>query len=204
MKIIGITGGVGCGKSELLKYLEEQYPCLVIRTDETAKELELPGGPCYEALVSLLKNEEGEFLLPDGRIDPKEMAARIFQDASLLKKVNELVHPAVEQAVLARVREASESGRYRFFFIESALLIEAGYEKYLDALWYIYCDERVRRGRLKASRGYSDEKIGGILRSQLAESTFRQHADAVVDNSGTLRSAYRQMDRLLSAMEEPG
>ncbi len=217
MKIIGVTGGVGCGKSELLRYLEEKYPCVVVRTDETAKELELPGGLCYEALVSLLRNAEknefqdpaclsragnSELILPDGRINPQEMAARIFRDRQLLAEVNALIHPAVEHAVLARIADAADSGKYRFFFIEAALLIEAGYEKYLDGLWYIFCDERVRRERLRVSRGYSDEKTDSILKSQLPDEVFRQHADAVIDNSGTLPSAFRQIDRLIAVFEQ--
>jgi dephospho-CoA kinase len=64
-------------------------------------------------------------------------------------------------------------------------------------MWYIYCDENERRRRLKASRGYSDEKIDNILKSQLSEQTFRENADVVIDNSGALEYACAQVDQAL-------
>ena len=82
--------------------------------------------------------------------------------------------------------------------MEAALLIEAGYDADVDELWYIYCDEDERRRRLKASRGYSDEKIDSILKSQLPEDVFRQHADVVINNIGALETALREVDAALT------
>ena len=92
MKVIGITGGVGAGKSEVLAYLERCPGCRVIMADRAAHRLEEPGEACYEPLTALLGTE---ILDASGRIDRQKMAARIFGDGELLRKVNGIVHPAV-------------------------------------------------------------------------------------------------------------
>ena len=81
--------------------------------------------------------------------------------------------------------------------IEAALVIENGYSKIVDEMWYIHTDEKTRRDRLKASRGYSDEKIDSIMREQLSEEEFHKNCSTVIDNSKTLESAYGQIDRKL-------
>ena len=125
------------------------------------------------------------------------MARRIFSEPDLLQKVNNLVHPAVKEYILSSFAEEKEAGVLDFFVVEAALLIECGYGENVDAMWYIYCDENERRRRLKASRGYSDEKIDNILKSQLSEQTFRENADVVIDNSGALEYACAQVDEAL-------
>ena len=93
MKVIGITGGVGAGKSEVLAYLSRHYNCRVIMADKVAHQLEEPGERCFEPLKALLGIQ---ILNPEGRIDRQKMAARIFGDVELLGKVNAIVHPAVK------------------------------------------------------------------------------------------------------------
>ena len=90
--------------------------------------------------------------------------------------------------------EEKERKKLDYLFIEAALLIENGYDKIVDELWYIYADVEVRRQRLKASRGYSDEKIDDILKGQLSDEEFRKYADFVIDNSGDENDTRRQID----------
>ncbi len=194
MKIIGFTGGIGSGKTQVLSYIEENYDCLVILADEVAHKVKEPGQECYAALVELL----GEGILAaDGRIDRTVMAEKIFSGDKLLEKVNGLIHPAVKQYILAAIAQARRDGKPDFLFIEAALLIEGGYKDIVDELWYIYAPEQVRRDRLKASRAYSEEKITGIFGKQLSEEEFRRHCRVVIDNGGSLEDTYRQIDRKL-------
>ena len=86
MKVIGITGGVGAGKSEVLKYIQEQYNCRVILADDVGNEVKLPGNACYEALIEVLGRD---ILTKEGFIDKKKMADKIFCNQSLLQKVND-------------------------------------------------------------------------------------------------------------------
>lgn len=194
MKVIGITGGVGAGKSEILSYLNEHCNCRILMADRLAEELEQPGQVCYDQLLALLGRE---ILQEDGRIDRKKMAARIFADKSLLEAVNAMIHPAVKQAILQIIRDEREAARLDYLFIEAALLIEDGYAEIVDELWYIHTEEKVRRQRLKASRGYTDEKIDSILREQLSEEEFYRYCHYVIENSGSLESVYEQLDKKL-------
>lgn len=194
MKVIGITGGVGAGKSEILSYLKEHCNCRIVMADRLAEELEQPGRDCYNQLLALLGRE---ILQEDGRIDRRKMAAGIFADKSLLKAVNAVIHPAVKQAILQIIRDEKEAARLDYLFIEAALLIEEGYAEIADQLWYIHTEEEIRRQRLKASRGYTDEKIDSILREQLSEEEFYRHCHLVIENSGSLESVYEQLDKKL-------
>ena len=189
MITIGVTGGVGAGKSEILRYLDNNYSCRILMSDNAAKELEAPGGILYEPLVRLLEEKtpengaHGPLLLENGEIDKQEMAGRIFSDPLLLTRINELVHPAVNKYIHDEIERERISGEREFFILESALLIENGYDRILDSMWYIYCEESVRSMRLKASRGYSDEKIRSIMMRQVSEEVFRTHCDTVIDNT---------------------
>ncbi len=212
MITIGVTGGVGAGKSEILHYLEREYNCRVLLSDDAAKELERPGRALYEPLVNLLSDsslseeEARESLLDqNGEINKKEMARRIFADPGLLQKVNELVHPAVNQYILDEIRREGEAGEKEFFVLESALLVENGYDKIMDSMWYIYCERSVREQRLKSSRGYSNEKIRQIMDSQVSDEVFRKVCDVVIDNTGALTGeggALSQVDAAIAALRE--
>lgn len=194
MKVIGITGGVGAGKSEILDYISRNYNSRIILADEVAHQVKEPGEICYKPLIVLLTEE---ILNEDGSINKQRMAEKIFSSEELLAQVNEIIHPAVKDTIIKAIEEERESKIYDFLFIEAALLIEAGYLEIVDELWYIYADEQIRRKRLKESRNYSDEKIDSIMESQLDEKEFRKHCKVVIDNSGSLAKSYEQIDRKL-------
>ncbi len=194
MRLIGVTGGVGAGKSEVLNYIKKHYKCRIYLADEVAHLVKVKGEECYYELVSLLGED---ILQEDGEINKSAMAAKIFADDALLEQVNEIVHPQVRIYLEKRIREAQEDVDTEIMFIEAALLIEAGYKELVDELWYIYADVEVRKKRLMSSRGYSEEKIHQIMEAQLSEEVFRKECDFVIDNSGTLADSYRQIRKKL-------
>lgn len=194
MRLIGVTGGVGAGKSEVLNYIKKHYKCRIYLADEVAHLVKVKGEDCYYELVALLGED---ILQPDGEINKSAMAAKIFADDELLERVNEIVHPQVRIYLEKRIKEAQEDSNIEIMFIEAALLIEAGYKELVDELWYIYADVEVRKKRLMSSRGYSEEKIRQIMEAQLSEEVFRQECDFVIDNSGTLADSYRQIRKKL-------
>ena len=195
MKLIGITGGVGAGKSLVLQLLQKLCRCRVLLADEAGNEVKLPGQPCYERLVELLGRQ---VLAPDGTIDRKKMAERIFADPALLEQVNGIIHPEVKRYILKQVEEERSKGEIDYFFLEAALLIECGYGAVVDELWYVHADPAVRRQRLMESRGYSDEKVRQIFDSQLSEEEFRAHCRVVIENNGDIRETERQLLAALS------
>lgn len=194
MRVIGVTGGVGTGKSALLQYVAEKYNCKVLLADEIAHKVKEPGQPCYKKLVGLLSPE---ILDEDGTIHKGKMAEKIFESDRLREKVNEMIHPAVKKMIRDEITAARAGGKLDFLFIEAALLIEDGYLDIVDEMWYIYALEEVRRSRLKEARNYSDEKIDAIIKSQLTEDVFRTNCSVVIDNSESLLAAFRQIDMKL-------
>ena len=194
MKIIGITGGVGCGKSEVIRYIVKNYNCYVIFADDVAKQLQEKGNVCYDEIVALL----GEDILEEGgQIHKGKMAEKIFGNEELLQKVNAIVHPAVKEYVQKKMKEQEEENCVDFFLIEAALLIECGYGDIVDEMWYVYTADEIRRERLKESRGYSDEKIDQIFASQLSYDEFKNACTFLLDNSGEIEMTHKQIDNKL-------
>jgi len=121
----------------------------------------------------------------------------IFSDDNKRKKLNAIVHPAVKNYVRKQYQLEKERGTIQVLVLEAALLIEGHFDEICDELWYIYTSEENRRARLKASRGYSDEKIDGIFKSQLQEEEFRKATQVVIDNNNTVEETFRQIDNAL-------
>ncbi len=198
MRFIGITGGAGAGKSEILSYLAEKPGTKVMLADEIAHGQMEPGTECYRKISRVFAGED--IFLPEGGLDRKKMASVIFSDARRRETVNEIVHPAVRESVLKAQKRAQESGQTRLLILEAALLIEEHYDEICDELWYIYATEEVRAERLMNNRGYSGEKVRRIFESQLAEEEYRRKCRVVIDNNGTVEEALRQLDEVLENM----
>ena len=129
--------------------------------------------------------------------DKVKMAEKIFANTYVLDAVNKLIHPAVEEYILKEMQTERKKQVIDVFFLEAALLIEAGYIPYMDELWYIYVDEQTRRLRLKESRAYSDEKIDAIMSSQLSEEVFQKECQIVIDNCGKFEDTCYQIDNVM-------
>lgn len=199
MRFVGITGGVGAGKTEILNFLAKQDGIEVMLADEIAHELMEPDGACYEKLTGLFAGD-GVFA-DDGSIKRDRMAEVIFSDAAKREALNAIVHPAVKEYVTERAEKERERGVLRILVLEAALLIEEGYDCICDELWYIYTTEENRRKRLMESRGYSKEKVAQIFQSQLSEETYRKYCATVIDNNGAKEDAIRQVAGLLKRKE---
>ena len=191
MIILGITGAVGAGKSTIMNRLKEQYGAYTIQADQVGHLLMKKGQICYDAI---LKQFGREILAEDGEIDRKKLGSIVFSNRELLLKLNNIIHPAVKQYILDQVEEKRQKG-CTLFVMEAALLLEEHYDAICDDLWYIYVNDEVRRARLKADRGYSDEKITEILENQLEDGIFRERCRYVVENNGDLDQTYEQMDK---------
>ena len=195
MKFIGITGGIGAGKSTVLSLLNENFNCRVVLADQVAAELMTPGHDCFDKVVAMPWPES--ILDESGHIDRPLMAKFMFADDSLRDLVNATVHPAVEKEVLNQVEIEKEKHNIEYFFFEAALLIECGYGKLVDEMWYIYASPEVREIRLMESRGYSKERIENTFNVQRSDESFREHCDRVIDNSGSKEETLAQLKALL-------
>lgn len=195
MKFIGITGGVGAGKSAILDYLKNKPDTKVMLADEIAHELMVPGTQCYDRLKAEFGTED--IYQKDGFFDRIKLAQVIFSDDEKRKKLNGIVHPAVRKYVIGQAAYERKEGRIKLLVLEAALLIEEHYDEICDELWYIYTSEENRRIRLKKQRNYSDEKINEIFNSQLTDEKFRKACRVVIDNNGTIEAAEAQIEAAL-------
>ena len=200
MRFIGITGGVGAGKSAILSYLAEKPNTRVMLADEIAHDLMEPGNDCYNQIVEefqgldILMETDGNEPAPFDRI---KLAQVIFSDANRREQMNGIVHPAVKEYVRQQYALELEKKELECLVLEAALLIEEEYDEICDELWYIYTSEENRRRRLKESRGYSDEKIDHIFKSQLSEEEFRASTQVTIDNNGDLEDTMKQIEKAL-------
>ena len=206
MRFIGITGGVGAGKSAILSYLAEKPKTKVMLADEIAHDLMEPGTDCYRQIVEqftgldiFLEHEvkDVDSTKEDRSFDRKKLAQVIFSDSQKRQQMNAIVHPAVKEYVRQQYAIEQKNGELDLLVLEAALLIEEEYDEICDELWYIYTSEENRRERLKISRGYSDEKIDNIFRSQLSEAEFRQSTQVTIDNNGDLVETKNQIEKAL-------
>ena len=193
MKILGITGGVGSGKSAVLDYLEAEYHAVICQLDDVARMLQQNGQVCFTKIVETFGEE---VIGKDLELDRQKLSEIVFSDAKKLQQLNEIVHPEVKRWVIKDIADKENSG-VPLYVIEAALLPTAGYETICDEMWYIYTNEKVRTERLKASRGYSEERIQNMIASQPKEEIFRRACCAVIENSGTFEDTKKQIGELL-------
>ena len=193
MKVLGITGGVGSGKSTVLEYLRESYGAYLIECDEVGRKLQEPGETCYRPMIELFGRQ---VVKEDNSIDRRAVAQMVFRDSRLREELNAIVHPAVKERVNLLITEHQDSP---LIVVEAALLLDDHYDEICDEIWYIYADEDTRRRRLKDSRGYTDERITQMFRSQRADESFRALCALTIDNSSeNVQNTFWQLDNALA------
>lgn len=174
---VGITGGIGSGKSLVCKYLEG-LGCKVLYADDIAKKL-------YSACPGLKKILIAEFgrdiLSSDGKINPVFLSEKIFYSKSKVKRVNEIVHPFVIKEKLRLFRKIKTG----IVITEAALIFESGFDRYLDYIIEVYSSQKTRIKRIKSRNNFSANKIKRIIDSQMSEQEKLKRADFVIYNNST-------------------
>lgn len=182
MKIIGLTGGIGSGKSFVAKVATTYFNVLHISTDEIARTQMLKGGVSYGRVIEEFSGYTDDLLLPDGEINRPALSKVVLNDPELLEKLDSITHPAVIDEVNSIIENEKEAGRYDAVLIETALIYEAGIDSTCDEVWYVYAPRLTRRKRLAVSRGYSDERIDGFFNGQKPEEEFLRRSTRTVPN----------------------
>ena len=194
MKVIGITGGVGCGKSFIMEQLQERYQAGIILTDLVAHDLMEPGGISYQEIVSCFGTK---ILQSDGKINRQALGAIVFKDKESLLKLNSITHPNVKKEVIRRIEEMKRAKEVSIIMVEAALLIEEHYDEICDELWFIDASDEVRIKRLMEKRGYTKEKCLSIMSNQLQRERFLEHCERVIYNDKTKEDAIAQLDAIM-------
>lgn len=180
MYVIGLTGGVGSGKSLAAQMLAEEKNAELLITDELGHTVMEKGTPCYDEI----RKHFGEDIVDqEGNIDRTTLAQRVFCDEAERTWLNRLIHPTVIRYIESYI--AGRRKRDGIIVLESALLFESGCDRFCDEIWYVSVSEAIRRKRLEESRGYSQEKITSILKRQMTCEEFQKRSDVVICNNGT-------------------
>lgn len=196
MKIIGITGGVGAGKSTVLDHLEKQYNACVLQADKIGHLVMEPGGICYGQVIALFGKQ---IIKNDKTIDRKMVSDVVFAHEEMRQKLDDIIHPAVKSYILDNIEEQKKAG-CTLMIVEAALLLEDHYDAFCDKVWYIHTDQEIRIERLMSSRGYTREKAENIIARQATEGFFREHADYIIQNNGDLDETWRQIEEGIRAL----
>ena len=193
MKVLGITGGVGAGKSTVLMYLKEHYGARVIQADQVGHLLQRPHESCYLRIVELFGST---VLNADGTINRSKLGAIVYADPQKMARLNAIMHPSIRRWIKSEVEAEQKRGCVPFVTVEAALLLEDHYDEICDEIWYVHTDDAVRIKRLQESRGYSEEMCRTIMANQKNECDFRAACQLVIDNSSDIvQNTYEQMDK---------
>lgn len=200
MKFIGLTGGVGAGKTTVLKAMKQMYRVRILIADEIAHEQMEPGTMCYKRLHEAFGS--CDIWRENGSINRSKLAQLLFSDEEKRRTLNGIVHPAVKEYILGEVEKERQKGYYEYVILEAALLIEDHYDTLCDELWYVYASEQTRKKRLMADRGYTEEKVERIFAAQFSDEVFRKYCSVVIDNDRDEQYVLEQIKQLYKSEEK--
>ncbi|MGA7913113.1 MAG: dephospho-CoA kinase [Candidatus Dormiibacterota bacterium] len=190
MKLIGLTGGVGSGKSTVADMLRE-LGAEVIDADEAAHAAYAPGSPGFDAVVREFGPEYGR----DGHIDRKRLGELVFNDDEARRRLNAIVHPLVREWMADRTAESAERGA-EVVVHDVPLLFENGLAAMYEEVILVYVPAAVQLERLRSGRGVPEDRARAMIAAQMPMDDKRRLARLVVDNSGTREETREQVKRL--------
>ncbi len=194
MLLVGLTGGIGSGKSTVSAMLAERG-AEVIDADHIAREVVMPG---THAWCKIRDHFGAEVLFPDGSIDRRALADKVFGNPSRLALLNEITHPAIFQRIADRLEAAQD--RDVIVILDAALLIETGLARRVDVLVVTHSPREVQVERL-AAKGMAAGRAEARIVAQLSADERLARADLVIDNSGSLEDLGRQVDDVWKQLE---
>jgi dephospho-CoA kinase len=196
--VIGLSGGIGAGKSTVAAMLAERG-ALVIDADRVGHEVYQPGTEGFRQV----KGAFGARIVgPDGTIDRRVLGAIVFDDPAALARLNAIVHPLIVAELGRRIAAARRENVARPIVVEAAILAEAGWRGLFDRLWVVTARPETAIARVVASRGLAREDVERRLAAQMPEVERRRLADLVIENDGTpgeLRAAVERAWQTLAA-----
>jgi dephospho-CoA kinase len=191
MLVVGLTGGIGAGKSTLAALLAEEG-AHVIDADALGREALQPGRPAWHSVV----DQFGDEILAAGSmaIDRKRLAAVVFADPGKLAALNAIVHPVIFKGIADRLEE--RRGTDAIVVLDAALIVEAGLDTVLDMIVVIDSSTKERRDRLVTKRGMTEDEITARMVSQASREKLLERADIVVRNDGSLEELAKDARRV--------
>jgi dephospho-CoA kinase len=197
--IIGLTGGIGAGKSTVAGLLKERG-ATVIDADRVAHEVYASGTEGFDRVVQRFGRS---VIGADGSIDRKALGAKVFGDAAALAELNAIIHPLVRKEVARRVLDALTADPDAVVVIEAALMTETGWTGGAGTLWVVVTDPEIALARLIRDRQMTEQEARVRIAAQATNDARRTHADVVIENDGTFEELERAVDEAWRSIGEP-
>lgn len=188
MVVIGLTGGIGTGKSEVSKLLQE-LGAVVIDADRLGHEAYRPHTEAWQEVVAAFGSD---ILQPNGDIDRKKLGQIVFNDAAALAKLNAIMHPKIARMARERIQQLQTQGIHTIV-LEAAVLIEAGWTSLVDEVWVTWVPVETAIRRVQARNHLPEDAVRARINSQMPFEERSKHARVVIDNSGDLEQLRRQV-----------
>jgi dephospho-CoA kinase len=197
IKLVGLTGGIGSGKSTVARMLRERgIP--VLDADTIARQVVEPGQPAHSEIAAAWP----EVMAGDGRIDRKKLGAIVFSDPASQARLQAITHPRIREQVAEQAAALALSG-HRLAFLEAALLVETGYYQQLDGLVVVSLDEEAQVERVMARDACSRDSALARIRAQKPLADKIRVADHVIDNGGCVEATRARLAQILQALAPP-
>ena len=181
MKVIGLTGGIGSGKSTVSQFLAE-LGAVILDTDKVGHEAYKPDTEVWREVVAAFGRQ---ILTPNGAIDRKKLGEMVFGNPEALSRLNQIMHPRMYDMVKAQLEEYRQQG-VDVVVLEAPLLIEAGWTSSVDEVWVTVAPESTVLRRLEECSGLSEQQSLARIRSQLSSEERIRHANVVINTDCSL------------------
>jgi dephospho-CoA kinase len=197
MKIIGLTGGTGSGKSTVAG-IARQLGAKVIDADIVAREVVKKGQTALEEIVWYFGTE---VLLESGELDRKKLGRIVFADKEKLRLLNQITHKYIIHNIKEEIKIEMRKNTYNIIIIDAAILIESGLYEICDAVWVVVANKEERIRRIMERDQLSLTEAQNRINSQMAESEMKKYASAVINNDNDIESVRFQVTQLINQIE---
>ncbi len=197
MIIIGLTGGIGTGKSTVSNYLME-HDCLILDADAISRQMTEKNQP---ALVEIA-NAFGDHLVIDGVLDRQALGNIVFNDKEKLDKLQSIITNKVVESINTKIDQLRQEDYKGIVVIDAPLLFECGMEDIADENWLVYAALDVRLKRVSERDGLSEEQILSRINNQMSQEEKEKLSQVILDNSGSLEDLYKQIDINLERIKD--
>lgn len=190
MYVIGLTGGIACGKSTVAEWLRDKYQVPVLDADTIAIEMSAPGQPLWQSYVDRYGAQRA--LLPDGKLNRAAIGQIVFADPRERAWMDQMAHPLIREEAERRLATLRQQGR-SVAVLDVPLFFEAGWEDLADEVWVVCADETAQLNRLMERNQFSERLARQRIAAQMPLAEKRKRADVVIDNTGDLEAMRTQV-----------
>ena len=196
MRVIGLTGGIGTGKSTVSQFLVE-LGAIVLDADKVGHEAFRPDTEAWREVVATFGRQ---ILTSSGEIDRKKLGGIVFGDPASLSRLNQIMHPRMRDMMKVQIEECRQQGK-EVVVLEAAVLLEAGWTSLVDEVWVTVAPESTVVRRLTERSGLSEQETLARIRSQLSSAERVKHADVVIDTDCTLDELRARVGELWEGLQ---